>query len=628
MIGIQTRIRGIQGLRGIAVGLVLLNHFKLFFPNGYIGVDVFFVISGFVITRQLVSLHEGEGLLLGQFYLSRFRRLFAPLAFVAALALLIPIIVGNFRAVELALKTGLAAVVGLANVAIQISNSEYFAPSALANPLLHTWSLSVEEQFYIVYPLMLIAILKARLRLRPLVLWLAAAALLVSFSLFLLQEVFAPIPYLSAILGFYSPVIRAWEFGLGALVYWLHKRSPTQKSKWNSVLIWAGLTGLLVVSNLPLEHTHGPFAGTKLATLFAALITGLLLFSSKEGTDSSNPLETATLRWLGDRSYSTYLTHYLLVYLVAEESLGRMDEPILLLAGLAVSIISGSVLFRLVERGGFSSWFRTSKIANLAFALAAPLVLLVFFSAAAIVNPRAAEAEMARNVEAPTCHGSPCWTINGQVGDPRSIDGRKIFLVGDSNARMFYWPLESAARDLQYDLVARTHGSCPLLSGIESSDCNAYTQTVLEFLEKEAQSIIVLGFSDEYAIDARSDFLGRPEELVTEVLAVVNIIESMGHEVLVIEPIPNLNATSGGIPELVSPLLGDSFIHFEGSLDVQNKLPDTVTFRTASFLCPKGLCEVLTQDKYVYRDGNHLTKLGALRFSEHFRERLLNLSGN
>ena len=219
----------IEGLRGVAVSMVLFYHlFPDFFPNGFLGVDIFFVISGYVVTQALER-NLNRGLVTGliAFYTSRAKRilpaLFVMLAVTAVLcSLFIP-------PTELSsiLKTGGAAAAGLSNVALLYARFDYFSPSLALNPFLHTWSLGVEQQYYLLFPvLFLVPKLLSKNRLNNLTFLLTVTFLSFCLWLYLSQT--------SAIQSFYNPLARFWEFLCGTLIH-LASNSVSQKITRNYV---------------------------------------------------------------------------------------------------------------------------------------------------------------------------------------------------------------------------------------------------------------------------------------------------------------------------------------------------------------------------------------------------------
>jgi peptidoglycan/LPS O-acetylase OafA/YrhL len=295
------RIQGIQGLRGVAVLLVILDHFGLGFASGYLGVDVFFVISGFVITKLLVGQLSSGNFSLRQFYQRRFKRLFLPVVFtiVAAIATgLVLLSPGSFGQTT---DTGIAALFGLSNGVIHVQTGDYFATSANANALTHTWSLAVEEQFYVIFPLLLIAIVGKSLskgtKISAKMLSVATATSLVAF---LLHPVFYGVIGWGAIFSYYSPLIRAWEFGVGALGFFLITNGAIKLSLRQAVLFSRGaLLALTLLANVPTLDV--PFQNT-IATLIAAGLALVLVVAASALEGQKNLLTHRGLLWTGNRS--------------------------------------------------------------------------------------------------------------------------------------------------------------------------------------------------------------------------------------------------------------------------------------------------------------------------------------
>ena len=158
-VAVDTGVRlDIQGMRAVALLMILAFHARLPVPGGFAGVDVFFVISGFVITAMLMREHGRSGRIdLRRFYLRRFRRLTPALALTVSVVLVLAVLLESpFGAQQITAATAVGAMLLVANVVIAGTTGDYFSPAAESNPLLNVWSLSVEEQFYLVFPAVLI----------------------------------------------------------------------------------------------------------------------------------------------------------------------------------------------------------------------------------------------------------------------------------------------------------------------------------------------------------------------------------------------------------------------------------------------------------------------------------------
>jgi peptidoglycan/LPS O-acetylase OafA/YrhL len=287
----MSRRLDIQGLRAFAVLGVVAYHAGLHVPGGFTGVDVFFVISGFVITAMLRREHDERGRIdFRAFYLRRFKRLTPALAVVVVLtAIGAELMLSPLGPQQTVSETGLGAMFLVANWVIASNTGGYFDAPASGNPLLHTWSLSVEEQFYLVFPALLA------------VCWLAAPrrrAALVGVSAVLAASLGTALAGLD---GFYSPLGRAWEFAAGALAalaaVQVHRRAA-------SLL---GLVGAaLLVASLVVVDDHARFPGGWTLLPVAGAVLVLL---ARDGA-VSRALASRPAAWLGDRSYSIYLWHW------------------------------------------------------------------------------------------------------------------------------------------------------------------------------------------------------------------------------------------------------------------------------------------------------------------------------
>lgn len=360
----------IQGLRAVAVLGVVAFHAGLPVSGGFTGVDVFFVISGFVITQVLLrEFGLGSEGLLRRFYVRRVRRLLPALAVFVSLTLLVtPLILSPLGAQQVTALTGIGAMLLVGNIVIAEQTGDYFALEAETNPLLNTWSLSVEEQFYLFFPaLVLLVLLRPRKRPRlalSLVLVIIGSA---SFALalagsrgygYLLGE-------FSWLLGFYSPVVRIWEFVLGVLLAIGARHVCRLPRRALSALGLIGL-GMVVISYFLIsEQTPFPGPMTLLPTIGALLIIAA-------GLDMRNMttriLSIPPLVRLGDCSYSLYLWHWpFIVFAIALWPL----SPLAPLTAALISFVPSLLSYRFIE-----SPFRYRRLRN---ARHEKVVLSLFF---------------------------------------------------------------------------------------------------------------------------------------------------------------------------------------------------------------------------------------------------------
>ncbi len=325
----------IDGLRAVAVLSVLLYHLEVgAISGGYVGVDIFFVISGFLISRLLLQEHVKCGTIdFGQFYLRRINRIVPALLFtlsissIAAISLFTP-----NRLLEFG-QSLLHATLSVSNV-LFFSQSGYFDSSAELKPLLHTWSLGVEEQFYLIWPLV-VSILLVRKGL------FAIGVFAITVLSFCLASIFVD-THASAV--FYLMPFRVFEFGIGAALLFLRPAEASKQIYLNCLLV-AGVC--LIVFSVTWFDNTSQFPGVN--ALIPCLGAALCIYSSENALFGSF-LRSRVLVGIGAISYSLYLIHWPLIvfykYYLEKQQLLGVDVVVLALAALLLAV----VMYRYIEQ--------------------------------------------------------------------------------------------------------------------------------------------------------------------------------------------------------------------------------------------------------------------------------------
>jgi peptidoglycan/LPS O-acetylase OafA/YrhL len=384
----------VQGLRAVAVGLVLLDHVLGWPHGGFIGVDVFFVISGFLITGLLVRERERTGRISYRaFYARRARRILP-----AALAVLV---VTDVAAWALFIGDRAQQIVGdslwafffAANINSARQGTDYFQATAQPSPFQHFWSLSVEEQFYLVWPALILAVL-ALVRGRRRGVALGAVMLAVSVAS-LMWSIHATAA--SPTTAYFSTFTRAWELGVGALVAVAATQLRRLPQTFRAAMAWTGLVGIVVAAFTITPET--PFPGT--AAAFPVLCTAAVLAfgDAARGPKVGWMLGSGVMQYLGNISYSLYLWHWPVLILLAGLTESRSIGFDLLV--IAISVAMAALSYLVVEQPVLhSGWllptgrpgddesrqvvFRKARYAGLA---ATGLVVLTVFGVFPVLFP-------------------------------------------------------------------------------------------------------------------------------------------------------------------------------------------------------------------------------------------------
>ena len=650
---------GIEGLRAVAVLSVLLYHLHApWVPAGFIGVDIFFVISGFVVSLS-VAHFETTSLagFIARFYDRRLKRI-APalLVCLAAVALLSVLFIPRAVLSDSNAKTGLAAFFGLSNVVLARIDGDYFSARVDFNPFTHTWSLGVEEQFYLVAPLLLYFWVRAApgtaVRRR------AGAALailgLASLAWCTWSSSRAPTQ------AFYGLPSRFWELACGVGLFFT---LDVWKERLRALPAWVAEAGALAFAGgvgLSLwitRSTSFPFPGVLLP---AFATTGLIAWLvAREGTLVGRVLSLPVMRYVGRISYSLYLWHWP-VFVLFRWTVD-LEQPVYRFCAAALAVSLAALSYRFVEAPVRTlSWTRLLPTGRMALAGVASLAFACTASWAVFKSADSLSLSVTRDAsiwrpdgrirfdEPERCALQVVWTplAAGGVTTYRPKDcalqaAGRLFVVGDSHAGAYSGMLLGYAARTGHETRLMTLGGCPFVGlrrpdGEGLRECRAFSKAVLQILLRDAQPGDVL-FLPSLRINRLKNQWGAFEDVrdvdnpasrgraIAEGLRLLAPLAQRRVTILFEAPKPvflappfrcsdwfnRANPICAAGPTM--PRSDEEKLRrgtLEAMTELASRLPGAGIWDPLPVLCPDSTCDSWRDGKPLYFDGNHLSGFG------------------
>ena len=438
--------KDIQALRALAVGLVVINHlWPHRLPGGYVGVDVFFVISGYLISKHLLGeLERTDRINLGQFYARRIKRLLPAATLVCVVSLITAWVLLPFSRWFAVAQESMASVLYVENWVLAAKSVDYSAHNDAASTVQHYWSLSVEEQFYLVWPLLFLGLFMAaarfRLRRRKLLAMGVAIASVIAFAFCIWFT------YTNKSQAYFVTPARVWEFGAGALVAIggahyvaaLRLAHPATHLAVSGIAQWSGY-GLIAFSAFSYnEQMYFP----GIAATVPVVGTLLVIASGPTGPIwSPNELLAARpIQFVGDISYSLYLWHWPIIILAPaalSRAAGTMDKIVI----LALAIVFSCLSKKFVEDSGRTKLLRGAKPGRIFLAMAATIGVVCALCGGLLLNlgkAQDAEAEKLRGLSGQPCYGARSLDPRNNCEEP--FGAAKVSNVGPDEAPWFDAP--------------------------------------------------------------------------------------------------------------------------------------------------------------------------------------------
>ena len=609
----------IEGLRGVAVLDVVAYHVGLAgFATGLIGVDIFFVLSGYLITGLLVAEIGRAGRLdLLAFYARRIRRLLPAAALVIVAILIAAVLLAGPQDLINIGRAARATAVYLGNVFFAATEANYFAANVKTNPLLHMWSLAVEEQFYLFWPLLILLGLVVRRSRRTL---LALLATVSAISLVICVRTTATQP----VFAFYQLPARAWEFGAGALAVLLPlspRTRPSIRLAWG----WIGLAG--VVASAMALPSSGGFPGWAVAIPVLATVLALMAGEQPVRFGPSLVLNTRVLQVLGRLSYSWYLWHwpFLVFAAMVIPDPGVGVRILAALAGLGAAalthfLVENPVRFqpRLV-----SSWRLTVSLAVVLMVVSVGLG----FGVKKLGERRAEDPAMARITAATQdygrlpndrCHVYRTSTLARVCNFGDTTSATTILLFGDSHAMHWFNPLERIAEGHRWKLTVLVRAGCDAVDvPMSETDpfrvgCEGWRAASMAFIDTLRPALVFLANATNKPQPV------SPAELREAMARTLRTLTARGTPVVLMRDNPFLpfNGPSclarplslkdpGACAALKEHVLNPAI--FAAETAAARGVPGTYVLDLTGVMCPGDRCPVMVDGVIVYRDSNHLT---------------------
>lgn len=670
----------LQGLRGIAVLLVVLYHAGDIVPGGFVGVDVFFVLSGFVIGASILRESDRTGSIsLSGFYSRRVRRILPAHALMAVVTLVVFAIVQSpFGNQQVMAQTSASASVWLSNMALaKADGGNYFAPAAEENPFLHTWSLGVEEQFYIFLPIAMVAIFvslakrpgQTTRRLQVVLGTVAALSFLLSIALVNFEMQIDPgIAFLKfdpRTLGFYLSIGRFWELLAGVLLATVPVAAGPAASQTRLAVGAVGAALLLGVSFAFDDFTTFP----GLAAVLPVVATLLMIWA---GTNGSSPFARAMasppLRFMGDNSYSWYLWHWPAIVLAA--LLFSHSRPVLLLAAalsLIPAVASRHFMEEPIRRNTSIKGRRALGLAVICVGVPLAVAAAVYMGA----NARWGLDEPNGWDDIPVAREAGC-----HVNDVRNIkpwdeedcrfspdaggNGETVLIVGDSHASSLSTAVIRGGNELGYDVAVWSGSGCPFIDEVgptaQLTECEEWVDDAYELIDQlDPVAVVVANRMPIYALPSE----GEPDNPINRLAwrdggtastseeaiemweqgstATAETLAARGIPLIVLGTVPEF------WPDFVDrySLLRSDLAPEMDLLDIEARqapldaaaaralegVEDSVFIDPTSTICPGETCRPFDGDQWLYYDPDHLNEPGSALLAPLVRDALTDILG-
>lgn len=638
----QLGYRGdIEGLRAIAILLVVAAHANIpWLAGGFVGVDVFFVLSGYLITGLLIQeINKTGDLGFAAFYARRIRRLMpALLLMLICVSLFSWLLASPFIQYYQAISASSASFWG-SNFYFAFSNLGYFGPDARSNLFLHTWSLGVEEQFYIVWPLLVVLFAGA---------WRGARKAPQVRRLKVIMPVIFVISFLLCLwwtyrqpdLAFYMMPSRAWQFALGALVFLYFSapdisQSGVSKPLFRNKIItklggWFGLALIMIAACLLNDDMPYPGTWALLPSFGAAAIIAAGAKSQRTGI--GRVLSVGPMQSIGRVSYSWYLWHW--PVLLLGTSVFSMNSALQRFGLVVISFVIAGLSYRFLEAPiRHLKWLvikpRITVIAGFLVMAFASVIAMQWYSASMRRVQEPIYAQIVKATwDAPVIYniaGCDDWYFDSKVNicafGSKDADHTAVIL-GDSVGMQWFPAIKEIYDRPGWRILALTKSSCPMVDvplfyvriNRIYTECSVWRSAVLQQLKQIKPDVVILGSTYTY------DYTKK--QWISGTFSVLNEISASTKHIYLLRSTPTLSFDGPAclVPRswLYSKLIGNNLC----IAPAHNKIFDNVyswlesaarhfknvkTIDMTDVICPHDQCDAERDGVIVFRDSQHMT---------------------
>ena len=601
----QHKIAAIQYLRGVAILGVILFHYQSLLKSGHVGVDIFFGISGFVITLQIVRNNQTNSKnLIKIFFKSRIKRLMPALCLILIFSAIINSTLLIFNEdVALMTKSNIYSWLYIQNIFSYQYMGNYFYSYSSINWLLPTWSLATEMQIYILFLVIVLAIRKWSICAQLTIICFVSVISFVSWIIlpFIPPNSIVGIPKHFA---FYSPITRFWEFGAGSIACLLYKKNKSRKNILNVRYLFAPL---IIFFFAPSNFFEAGSPIMLLPVLLAVIFCYLTAFAEFR---IQNQFVHRKLVLLGDISYEIYLSHYFILFLLKFNTLPNMLNMIFY---LIFSFLSGIAIHKSI-----TNKFHQNHAVRNALILWLMVPLVVFTSQATLKN---SNPFLRSRQNVPKFAGDVAVNCYKNVDlECRINKPTKIFLIGDSEAGSFSSVVAQIAKVRDADFHPSWLNGCPLfpieiskdmeLEAGDNRKCAEYSSNVIQVIANYRPNLIFIANQTyEYRDFSKQDFMSFVAKLHESL--------SADSKIVILDTIPilpkPLNLTISRLNKSLPSVFKDTTRNRQNlsNYNLNNKI---IIFDPRDVLCKKDECKVSYLNKLLYKDQAHLSVQGAQLF--------------